>query len=85
MPKYALIADYDYPDDFCIISANRSDLEEIALSIFYDDWYEWFCCYITDGYYDDVSPEETKMACFQSALDYAWHYDIKPVTNLDEV
>ena len=83
MPKYALIADYDYPDDFCIVSDNLSDLEELALSIWEEDYYEWFYHFIQEDFYNDVKPEVVKTECLRTAIDYAWHYGIKPVTILN--
>ena len=40
---YCLVSETDYPDRICIVSDNPANLEEIALSLFEEDWYEWFC------------------------------------------
>ena len=40
---FILTSKYDYPDTLNIISKSREALEEIALSLFEEDTYEWFC------------------------------------------
>lgn len=40
---YALISEDNYTDQFCFIANNPAELEEMALSLFEEDWYEWFC------------------------------------------
>lgn len=40
---YCLISDANYIEQFCIISNDIATLEELALSLFEEDWYEWFC------------------------------------------
>lgn len=41
---YILTSDYDY-EKLNIISESKEDLQEIALSLFEEDEYEWFCTY----------------------------------------
>lgn len=36
----------DYPDDVLITAHNKAELEEMALSFFEEDEYEWFCVFI---------------------------------------
>ena len=34
---------YEYPDELNIVSKSRGALEEISLSLYEEDMYEWFC------------------------------------------
>ncbi len=34
---------YEYPDELNIVSKSRGALEEVALSLYEEDMYEWFC------------------------------------------
>lgn len=45
----------DYPDDILITAHNKAELEEIALSCFEEDEYEWFCLFI-----DNLTKDELK-------------------------
>ena len=45
---YTLITAYDYPDQLWLVAEDRGVLEEIALSLFEEDWYEWFCIVAID-------------------------------------
>ena len=40
---FILKSSYEYPDDLAIISKSHCVLEEIALSLYEEDTYEWFC------------------------------------------
>ena len=61
---YCLVSETDYPEQICIISDNPANLEEIALSLFEESWYEWFCI-IND---EDNEPNAIRLA-FYHALD----------------
>lgn len=40
---FILKTNYEYPDNLTIISKSRGALEEIALSLYEEDMYDWFC------------------------------------------
>lgn len=40
---FLLTTNSEYCDDIHIVSNSRAPLEEIALSLFEEDCYEWFC------------------------------------------
>ena len=80
---YALISEYEYPEQFCFIASNPAELEEMALSLFEEDWYEWFCSINEDGYfYKAANVEEMKRAAFENALEHSFndYYITKPVS-----
>lgn len=40
---FLLISTEDYPDDLYIAAKDPEDLEEIMLSLYEEDFYDWFC------------------------------------------
>lgn len=73
---------YDYPDDLAIVSKSRGVLEEVALSLYEEDMYEWFCV---------LNEEEPNYIKFNSMLkeakirayEMSLMYDITPATELE--
>lgn len=68
---YCLVSETDYPDQICIISDNPANLEEFALSLFEEDWYEWFCILNEDMF----EPDPMSMA-YAYALEESDLYNI---------
>ena len=81
---YALISEYEYPGQFCFIANDPTELEEIALSLFEEDWYEWFCV-INEEHEGNSTNEEIKYEAFTHALDHSFNgYYITETTFLGE-
>lgn len=71
---YALISNYEYADQFCFIANDPAELEEMALSFFEEDWYEWFCCVNREyeNYEVNCTNEAIKREAFTYALDHSF-------------
>ena len=84
---YALISNYEYPEQFCFIANNSAELEEMALSLFEEDWYEWFCSVNEEykNYEVNCTNEAMKREAFSYALDHSFDdYYITETTFLGE-
>ena len=68
-------------DGLYFISNDTANLEEMALSFFEDDWYDFFCYLLMD---DNGPVEEMKKQAFHFAVkDCAPSYNISEVIFLD--
>lgn len=64
---WALITDNNYPDSIYVYSQDRGSLEEIALSLYEEDAYEWFCIYNSSKYYNqDAVKKAYKQALYEN-------------------
>ena len=84
---YALISNYEYPEQFCFIANKPAELEEMALSLFEEDWYEWFCSVNEEykNYEINCTNEAMKREAFSYALDHSFDdYYIIETTFLGE-
>ena len=84
---YALISNNEYPEQFCFIANNPAELEEMALSLFEEDWYEWFCSVNEEyaSYEVNNTNEAMKHEAFTYALDHSFNdYYITETTFLGE-
>lgn len=84
---YALISEYECPDRFCFIANDPAELEEMALSLFEEDWYEWFCIINEEheSYEINGTNEEIKHEAFSYALDHSFdNYYISETVFLGE-
>ena len=73
---YILKSIYDYPDILNIVSETCGILEEIALSLFEEDMYEWFCI-IHDQDYPNIDLKEVIKEAKIHAFDMSFMYDIE--------
>lgn len=79
---YALVSDYEYPESFCFVSNNPGELEEMALSIFEEDWYEWFCIIMDNE--KDIPEDEIKQEAFFRTLESSFDdYEIREAVFLN--
>ena len=80
---YALISNDEYPEQFCFIANDPAELEEMALSLFEEDWYEWFCSVSEEykNYEVNNTNEAMKHEAFTYALDRSFddYYIIEPI------
>ena len=68
-------------NDIYFCSDNLASLEEMALSFFEDDWYDFFCYLLMD---DNGPVEEMKQQAFHFAMkDCAPSYNISEMIFLD--
>ena len=80
---YILKSMYDYPDDLNIISESCSLLEEIALSLYEEDMYEWFCI-IHDQDYPKVEFDIAIKEAKTQAFDMSFMYDIEDAVEVKD-
>lgn len=79
---FALISDPNYFEDFCYVSYLIESLEEIALSYFEQDWYDWFIIIINNE--PDIDIKDAIHGAFKRALEYSFdYYKIKEVLFLN--
>ena len=71
---YALISSDEYFEQFCFIANDPAELEEMALSLFEEDWYEWFCCLNKEyeSYEVNSTNEAIKHEAFSHALEHSF-------------
>ena len=74
---------YDYPDDLNLVSESCGLLEEIALSLFEEDIYEWFCI-IYDQDYPNINIIDIIKEAETHAFDMSFMYDIEDAVEMRE-
>ncbi len=78
---YSLVSSYEYSESFCFVSYNPADLEEMALSYFEEDWYEWFCTIMSED--ENISINAAIFDAFDQALSESFeYYEIREATFL---
>ena len=77
---WALIAGtHSYPEKIYLYSEDRASLEEIALSLYEEDAYEWFCIYNNTDYYKDKAIQKA----YEQALFYNQSLEIVRLGKVD--
>ena len=69
---WALITDNNYPESIYVYSQDHGSLEEIALSLYEEDAYEWFCIFNNSDYYK----KDAVKRAYERALYYNKFLDI---------
>ena len=73
---------YEYPDELNIVSKSRGALEEVALSLYEEDIYEWFCVLNEEESVHIKMPELIKEAETR-AFEMSKMYDIEVAKELE--